>query len=71
MLLPLVASLAAAIGKVQAQVDEVDLGQLEDDARAEARGKRKALTARLEAELMPGLKDLRAALASARKAVGE
>jgi len=60
-----------ASAELQAELDEVDLGQLDDESRAEARGKRKALTGRLEAELMPGLADLRAALARARKAVDE
>ena len=47
------ATLAAAIGKMQAELDEVDLGQLDDESRAEARGKRKAIKgAKAAARLM-------------------
>jgi hypothetical protein len=56
----LAANIGGRIGGLQGLMDEVDLGDLDDEARGAARLRRKAINARVEAELEPAAQALKA-----------
>lgn len=62
-------SLAGALGKLQAMLDEADLSELDDEARQAARAQRKAASARLEV-LLPKARGLCSDIQAARKRLG-
>ena len=62
-------ALSAALGRLQASLDEVDLSGLDDAARPAAREQRKAASARLET-LVPTARALCAEIGEARKRQG-
>ena len=47
-------------------MDEIDIGDLDDEARTAARARRKAINARVEAELEPAKGTLSKAIMAAR-----
>ena len=55
----LAANIGGRIGGLQGLMDEVDLGELDDEARGAARLRRKAINARVEAELEPAAQALK------------
>jgi hypothetical protein len=57
----------SVVGQLQGLMDEIDLGEIEDDeARAAARARRKKINAKLEETLEPAAKVLRGRVVSAR-----
>lgn len=53
------AAIGGAIGGLQGMMDEIDLGELDDEARAAARQRRKAINARVEGKLEPAARALK------------
>ena len=47
-------------------MDEIDIGELDDEARTAARARRKAINARVEGELEPAKTQLNAAVRDAK-----
>ena len=56
------------VGKLQGTLDEISIGDLDDEARNAAKVRRKALNAALEEELMPGGNAIRAKVMKAKNA---
>lgn len=65
-----VAACGGTVGQLQALMDEIDLGELDDEARTAARSRRKAINAKVEAELEPAKTQLQAAVKAARAKMG-
>ena len=61
---------AGGVGKLMAMMDEIDLGDLDEEPRAAARVRRKAINAKVEDVLEPAKKDLNKAVMAARKRLG-
>jgi hypothetical protein len=61
---------AGGVGKLMAMMDEIDLGDLDEEPRAAARVRRKAINAKVEDVLEPAKKDLNKAVLAARKRLG-
>jgi hypothetical protein len=60
-----VTALSGQVGKLQGLIDEVSIGDLEEDARDAARARRKKLNAAVEDELTPAVAALRKATSAA------
>ena len=52
------ASISAAVGKLQAGMDEISLGELDEYEVAPARARRKAINAKIESDLLPAARAL-------------
>ena len=64
------AAAAGGVGKLMAMMDEIDIGDLDEEPRAAARVRRKAINAKVEDVLEPAKKDLNKAVMAARKRLG-
>ena len=65
------AACGGVVGQLQSMMDEIDLGELEDDeVRSAARARRKAVNARVEGTLEPAKGELNAAIKAARAKLG-
>ena len=64
------AAAAGGVGKLMAMMDEIDIGDLDEEPRAAARVRRKAINAKVEDVLEPAKKDLNKAVLAARKRLG-
>ena len=62
--------LAAAVGKLQSEIDSTSLAELSDAERDAARGVRKAVQRQLEERLVPAVATLQRAVREAKRAVG-
>jgi hypothetical protein len=61
-----VAACAGLVGQLQGLMDEIDLGELDDARRADARARRKAIHARVEGEFEPAKNALSGAVRAAK-----
>ena len=60
------AACGGVVGQLQSLMDEIDIGDLDDEARASARTRRKAINARVEGTLEPAKNALSQAVKSAK-----
>lgn len=60
-----VTALSGQVGKLQGLIDEVSIGDLDEDARDAARARRKKLNAAVEEKLTPAVAALRKATSAA------
>ena len=60
------AACSGGVGQLQSLMDEIDIGDLDDEARTAARARRKAINARVEGELEPAKGTLSKAIMAAR-----